>query len=397
MEHSYAINSTLFSPNVLYQKHLRRQALSEKEKAIIINVYCFFRRENPKNAKEEIVERTAAATGISKSTVYRIKSERKNEANQSRAQGKFHRTPRRSRKRKCDEFDECQIRQKIHREFFFKNKLPTLTTLQTSIQEDPGLPTVSRSTLATILRRIGFMYKSRKRNSFLCERPEIQMWRHRYLREIRKHRKANRSIVYTDETWVNAGHTRSKAWQDTRVLSSHQAFLDGLSTGVKQPTGKGSRLIIVDAGTKDGFIPGASLVFQAKKDDGDYHGEMNAASYEKWFREQLLPNIPPNSVIVLDNASYHSAQVELLPRKHWRKDLIREWLTSKDIQWNTDMIKDELLKLVEPLRPKYSDKNVDKMAREAGHEVLRLPPYHCELNPIELVSITINSDIGLCC
>ena len=97
-------------------------------------------------------------------------------------------------------------------------------------------------------------------------------------------------------------------------------------------------------------------MFQAKKDDGDYHGEMNAASYEKWFREQLLPNIPPNSVIVLDNASYHSAQVELLPRKHWRKDLIREWLTSKDIQWNTDMIKDELLKLVEPLRPKYSDK-----------------------------------------
>ena len=120
MEHSYAINSTLFSPNVLYQKHLRRQALSEKEKAIIINVYCFFRRENPKNTKEEIVERTAAATAISKSTVYRIKSERKNEANQSRAQGNFHRTPRRSRKRKCDEFDECQIRQKIHREFFFQ-------------------------------------------------------------------------------------------------------------------------------------------------------------------------------------------------------------------------------------------------------------------------------------
>ena len=40
------------------------------------------------------------------------------------------------------------------------------------------------------------------------------------------------------------------------------------------------------------------------------------------------------------------------------------------------MIKDELLKLVEPLRPKYSDKNVDKMAREAGHEALWLPPYH---------------------
>ena len=41
-----------------------------------------------------------------------------------------------------------------------------------------------------------------------------------------------------------------------------------LRTGVKQPTGKGSRLIIVDAGTKDRFIPGASLIFQAKKITG---------------------------------------------------------------------------------------------------------------------------------
>jgi hypothetical protein len=27
---------------------------------------------------------------------------------------------------------------------------------------------------------------------------------------------------------------------------------------------------------------------------------------------------------------------------------------------------------------------VDEMAKAAGHEVVRLPPYHCELNPIEM-------------
>ena len=27
---------------------------------------------------------------------------------------------------------------------------------------------------------------------------------------------------------------------------------------------------------------------------------------------------------------------------------------------------------------------IDEMARKAGHTVLRLPPYHCHLNPIEL-------------
>ena len=31
--------------------------------------------------------------------------------------------------------------------------------------------------------------------------------------------------------------------------------------------------------------------------------------------------------------------------------------------------------------PKYV---VDEMTKTAGHEVVRLPPYHCELNPIEL-------------
>ena len=28
---------------------------------------------------------------------------------------------------------------------------------------------------------------------------------------------------------------------------------------------------------------------------------------------------------------------------------------------------------------------IDEIARACGHEVLRLPPYHCTLNPIELV------------
>ena len=28
---------------------------------------------------------------------------------------------------------------------------------------------------------------------------------------------------------------------------------------------------------------------------------------------------------------------------------------------------------------------VDEMAKEAGHEVIRLPPYHCNLSPIELL------------
>ncbi|XP_072023475.1 uncharacterized protein [Amphiura filiformis] len=95
---------------------------------------------------------------------------------------------------------------------------------------------------------------------------------------------------------------------------------------------------------------------------------MNAAKYERWFTNQLLPNLKPNSVIVLDNASYHSAQEELLPRKGWRKANIQAWLTKKKIPYGHDMIIAELLKLVDPLRPMYSQKRVDKLAKNAGHE-----------------------------
>ena len=60
---------------------------------------------------------------------------------------------------------------------------------------------------------------------------------------------------------------------------------------------------------KWGFISNGLLVFQSKK-TGDYNEKMNSARFEKWFSEQLLPIIVPNSVIIMDNASYHSVKAE---------------------------------------------------------------------------------------
>lgn len=109
--------------------------------------------------------------------------------------------------------------------------------------------------------------------------------------------------MYLDETWVNQNHTVGKCWTDT---ASKQA------TGVKSPTGKESHLIILHAGTRNGFVDNTELMFQAKN-DGDYHNQMNSAVFENWFKYQLLPNIADNSVIVTDNASYHSVQLEKKP------------------------------------------------------------------------------------
>ena len=66
--------------------------------------------------------------------------------------------------------------------------------------------------------------------------------------------------------------------------------------GWKVPSGKGQRLILVQAGGVEGWVDGANLVFKSKTNSADYHDEMNTEHYMEWFTQQLLPNLPPNSV-----------------------------------------------------------------------------------------------------
>ncbi|CAK1579332.1 unnamed protein product [Parnassius mnemosyne] len=49
------------------------------------------------------------------------------------------------------------------------------------------------------------------------------------------------------------------------------------------------------------------------------------------------------------------------------------------------MLKVNLLEIVDQEKYKYQQCIVDEMAAAQGITVLRLSPYHCDLNPIELV------------
>ncbi|KAL3279003.1 hypothetical protein HHI36_016519 [Cryptolaemus montrouzieri] len=184
-----------------------------------------------------------------------------------------------------------------------------------------------------------------------------------------------------DETWVNAGHTKSSIWVDASIKTARQAFQEGLSTGLKNPTGKGKRLIVCNIGSE--FVPDALWSFESKK-SGDYHEEMDGPNFEEWF-ENILPKLEDGCVIVLDNASYHSRRTEKLPTSASRKVNIQEWLRSKNIAFGDDLIKAELLRIAKTHKPAYNKYVVDEMARNQNKIVLRLPPYHCEINPIELV------------
>lgn len=189
-----------------------------------------------------------------------------------------------------------------------------------------------------------------------------------------------------------SGHTTKKAWIDGSITSSRQAFLDGLTTGLKNPTGKGKRLIISHIGGEEGFLVDGLLMFEAKKGTEDYHDEMNAECFEDWFGG-ILPKLKPNAVVVMDNAPYHSRKIETIPKMSWTKARIQEWLTTKNISFEPNMVKATLIDIVKQQNhtEKYA---VDEMAAQKGIRLLRLPPYHCELNPIELVWAQVKGHVA---
>jgi hypothetical protein len=50
-------------------------------------------------------------------------------------------------------------------------------------------------------------------------------------------------------------------------------------------------------------------MFKSGTKSGDYHHEMNFDNYERWLKTKLIPNLPPNSVLLVDNAAYHNVQL----------------------------------------------------------------------------------------
>jgi len=145
---------------------------------------------------------------------------------------------------KVDEFDKNAIRQKIH-DFWRKREVPTLTKMLIAINDDETLPDLKRSSFQKLLKDLQFEYLKKNRNSALIERADLISWRRGYLFKLRHYQAQNRPIYYLDETWVNAGETHNRAWVDTTVTSTRDAFHKGLTTGQKEPSGKGKRLIVL--------------------------------------------------------------------------------------------------------------------------------------------------------
>lgn len=208
------------------------------------------------------------------------------------------------------------------------------------------------------------------------ERDDIKLQRYKFLMRMKENREAEEhnklDVIYLDETYIHGSCSVKKCWQSKDMA------------GPSKSISLGARWIIVNAGGENGFVPNCCLVYRSTSVSADYHHDMNKDNFTKWVTEKLIPNLTRPSLIVMDNASYHSVRVNKPPTQANRIADIKEWLRANDLHYDDLWRKCQLLEVVKQnmSAPLYE---IDEVLKSHGHEVLRLPPYHCTLNPIEMI------------
>ncbi|KAH8033138.1 hypothetical protein HPB51_007755 [Rhipicephalus microplus] len=277
-----------------------------------LSVFETLRKEGARNASmSSLIKKAAAFTNVSEHALYKWVAEhdKHGEVLSSKTLSRGGRG--RDREHLLDDFDHG-VWHKVMHGSFKRREILTVHKPSGYFKEDDTLPPISATTIHMMLLKVSFRCKKRSRNSLLIEATQIIHWRRKYLRQIKEAQRQERPRFYTDETYVNPGHTVSGWWVDEIIKPAEHAKKANLMTGPPNPSGKVGRLIITYGGNEDGFITTAGKVFQARKGTGDYHDEMDGTYYEKWFKK-LLPNLLPQSANVLDKASYYSVKLEKIP------------------------------------------------------------------------------------
>lgn len=315
---------------------------------------------------EGVQQRAASALKINVKTIRNISASGVVKPNVKRVRSKTKTVD-------IDPAAKCELRNVIY-SMYANYEHITLTSLLKKTQEKQ-LFEISRSSLRLLVKSIGFAFKKDCNRRALCEKSNIVGYRSHFLREYNTNQKEAipLDVVFLDETWIYGKGGIKRSWQD----KSHKS--------VKHSNGnEGKRFIILHAGNENGFVPNCSVIFTSTTNSKDYHDSMCSDLFENWLKTKLLPNLDRPSLIIMDNASYHSRVLNKQPTNSWKKQEIVDWLNNKSINYPVNAYKNELLTIAQNnIEPKRFA--CDEMILESGHQILRLPPYHCQFNAIELI------------
>ncbi|CAH1104651.1 unnamed protein product [Psylliodes chrysocephalus] len=99
-----------------------------------------------------------------------------------------------------------------------------------------------------------------------------------------------------------------------------------------------------------------------------------------------------NSVITCD--SYHNVQTNRTPNFNSLKNDMIEWLTKYNIPFNPTSLKPEFYEMIKSHKDRHVIYAFNELGREYAHTALRLPPYHPDLNPIEVFWATVKNNVS---
>jgi transposase len=69
-------------------------------------------------------------------------------------------------------------------------------------------------------------------------------------------------------------------------------------------------------------------------------------------------------------------------------------MVAKEVYYDPTETIPELLLRIAPYKSREKVYELDQIANEMGHLVIRLPPYHCQYNPIELICAKVEGEFA---
>lgn len=339
--------------------------IQAQTKRIIFNVYSYFKKLSKDSSQPEVAKyfiqaqkKTSEACGISVSTIKRITSEGSKAPTDSET-GPCFTSPRKTYKRikyatDISDFAKDVLRRTVL-EFYDRGEFPTSLKILSKFQEKTGYKG-SQTSLQKILKSLNFKFrKCIDGRRFIMEENDIVLMRVQFLSKMVNLRQNNdvRQVVYLNE--------------------------------LEFPISKVDRLIIYHAGSSsNGFMKDSQLVFPCKSGSEDHQSQINSIKIKDWLIK-ILNNLKEPSVIVVDNTWFNWVCSENYPKSKESKINLQKWLHEKGVKFSPLETSQELRERVNQRIPRERRNELNEIALSMEHEIVQLPQYHYQYNPINLV------------
>jgi hypothetical protein len=311
---------------------------------------------------------------------------------------------------------------KLKNEFMPARKLKKKLELSVTVRQ-----------IQRLLKQLGYKWKRKRCMGRMTKEQRAQRTRSfisQYSAALKEEELGSAIIVYVDESYIHCSHQFQYCWAIASDPQGHH---------IKAAPGKGKRLIILHAMTKDGLLhfhshgrnaqpltndvhesyPSCEFIFEAALDSEDYHKNMNSTVFMQWVRNRLMPTFQRKyghrmkMILVLDNARYHHPRhSDWISPNQMNKEQLAAFIASNPRGENGITIQRdgrdkyfgrsalfqhggryapsvaELRAWVKADLLANPDTNRNLLQKEFdahAYQTIYTPPYECETQPIELL------------